>query len=122
MNKVGIMMIDGFDKDLLHRSETLDAMLRALGGSMPKKRFLQIDYKENGMDKHISVATYQHEPMTDGKLLIREIQEEYTKQGKKISAIMEMDGYGQPKSILYMAPGFMEECMADGIKYFRGRR
>lgn len=116
------MMLDGFDKDLMHRSETFDTMLHALGGSMPKKRFLQIDYKENGIDKHVSVAVYQHEPVADDKSLIQEIQSEYVKQGKKVSAIMEMDGYGQPKSILYMTPEFLEECMTEAIKFFQNRK
>lgn len=117
--KIGIIMMDGFDKDLLHRSETFDKILGSLGGNTPKKRLLQIDYKENGIDKHVSVAAYQHEPVADDKSLVNGIQKEYAKQGKKVSAIMEMGGSGQPESILYIAPGFMDECIADAVKFFR---
>lgn len=122
MNKIGITMLDGFDKDLMHRSETFDTMLHALGGSMPKKRLLQIDYKENGIDKHVSVAVYRHEPVADDKSLIQEIQNEYAKQGKKVSAIVEMDELGQPKAMLYVAPGFLEECMKETINILRNRK
>lgn len=58
-----------FDENLLEKSEIMDTLLSPFGENAPKKRLLVIDYKEQGVDKHINLAAYQYKGMTDQDLI-----------------------------------------------------
>lgn len=50
--------MSGFDKDLLYGSEIMDTLFKPFGENAPKKRLLQIDYKDGGIDENVSAAIY----------------------------------------------------------------
>lgn len=106
-----------FDKNLLYSSEIMDTLLKPFGGVAPKKRLLQIDYKENSIDKNISVAVYQNVGMSD-EVMIAELVKVYAQQNKIISSIVEVNQNSQFMGVIYMTPEFLEECMTEALKIF----
>lgn len=105
-----------FDRNLLEKSEIMGTLLSPFGENAPKKRLLVVDYKEQGVDKHINLAAYQYKGMTDQDLTSSLIIE-YAKQDKLVMSVVEVDSNCQPVQQLYLAPGYLKECMEE-IKNF----
>lgn len=110
-----------FDENLLEKSEIMDTLLSPFGENAPKKRLLVVDYKEQGVDKHINLAAYQYKGMTDQDL-ISSLIIEYAKQDKLVMSVGEVDSNCQPVQQLYLAPGYLKECMEEIMKFFKKGR
>lgn len=104
--------MDKFDKDILHSSEIVDTLFGALGDNTPRKRLLQIDYKENGADMNISAVVYQNVGLSDDKM-IAELVISYVEQGKIISSIVEVNAKSQLVGVMYIAPEILKEYVKD---------
>jgi hypothetical protein len=110
-----------FDKNLLQSAEIMGTLFKALGENAPKMRFLQVDYKESGMDKNVSIAYCQNKGIDD-KTMIGELLKAYAEQGKKIGFIMEMDKNGKPVTSLYSTDWYLKECAAETMKILHSRK
>lgn len=97
-----------FDENLLYGSKIIDTLFKSFGECAPKKRIMCIDYKENGIDKNISVAAYQIMGMSD-KVMIMELVKVYSEQNKIVSCITEVNEKSQFIGVLYITP----ECFTE---------
>ncbi len=98
-----------FDKDLLARVQAFEMFIAPLGDYAPRCRYLLIDYKDAaGVDHNLDAVLYQPRTVSD-EMLVNCIRQEYEKQGLTVSAISDVRAY----QILYVRPGFLEECARD---------
>lgn len=100
--------MSGFDKNLLHSSEIMDTLFKPFGTYAPKKRMLQVDYKENGVDKNISLVVYQNVGTTD-KQIIAELVRVYTEDHKEVYSIVEINEKMQVIGVLYASQEMLEK-------------
>lgn len=114
---VGIQ-VGEFDKKLLKQAKVWEGWYSALGECAPRKRLLQVDYKEKGQDMHQSLALYQPPDMSDEEM-IAAITQCFEEQRRTVSAIVEVDDKGYMTAPLYACPGFLEECREYMIKMFQ---
>ncbi len=116
---IGIQ-VKGFDRELMQRIEAFDMLGPCLGSLAPKKRFLQVDYKEKGCDMHRSLAVYPPDGMDDGQM-VSTVKQSFEGQRLVVSSIVEVDSKGRMIAVHYVRPGFLKECRQDMIKMFQGR-
>lgn len=118
--RTGKKNMSGFDRNLLHNSEIMDALLGPLGDGVPVKRLLVVDYKRNGADENISVVVYQFRGMSDADL-VGNLITEFMRKGEDVCSIMELDRKCQPLRQMYLKPGYLEECLMENRKGKGGR-
>ena len=84
----------------------MDACASAIGYS---KRHMLIDYKDrNGNDRNTDVFVWHGAKMTDAAI-VKAIKRQLGEEGYTLSALSEID----TGRAIYLAPGFIEECIAD---------
>lgn len=84
----------------------MDACASAIGYC---KRHMLIDYKDrNGNDRNTDVFVWHGAKMTDAAI-VKAIKRQLGEEGYTLSALSELD----TGRAIYLAPGFIEECIAD---------
>lgn len=114
---VGIQ-VGEFDKKLLKQAKVWEGLYSTLGECAPRKRLLQVDYKEKSQDMHQSLALYQPPGMNDEDM-VAAIKQGFEEQRRTVSAIVEVDDNGYMTAPLYACPSFLEECREYMIKMFQ---
>lgn len=110
---------DGFNRELLKKSEAWDKLYSVLGKDAPRKRLLHVDYKEKRQDMNRSHVLYQPPGVSD-KQMIASLMQMYGERGCTVSGIIEVDGQCRVTAVHYVRPGFLEECVQDLAEIFQG--
>lgn len=96
--------MSGFFEDM---DRVMDLLLTPLGDLAPRCRKLMVDYKApDGQDWHQELVTLHH-PGAGDAALVESIRDSLAERGCQLTAL------GEAGKILYMAPGYLEECAAE---------